>query len=373
MNLLANVPLGSCQGARPWLGRNANETCGLPSRLLIRTAANAYFPQVLSVLSLPDRGTAVETAVQDLWIFLDIVDDSVILAAMKKKPQVAEVLAPFSDAEVLAAIEQRRSGRGSDRPVKQVELDALIAAPEGFGEDVPIDPNFHARRLPEHAWRKSAVCDDIAAVVQAHRPRQVVALVGFTRFEAVTPDIDGEYDSDVERADLALEPTWFPAVENRGEGIFFSSAPPRWTNGSSAKRSSGGSTTWSRGTVAGSPSVALRAKRRGPFPAAPPFSSTRFPTCLSNPWRCDAATPQARSANASTPTSLAAATGFSSTPAPPTRKALSAGSFSRRVPSRTILRALCDPRRSARTTRSAPSTRLARVSRGAGSTERPVT
>ena len=31
--------------------------------------------------------------------------------------------------------------------------------------------------------------------------------------------MDGEYEAAVERADIALEPTWFPAVENRGEGI----------------------------------------------------------------------------------------------------------------------------------------------------------
>ena len=47
-----------------------------------------------------------------------------------------------------------------------------------------------------------------------------MALSGFTRFEAVTPDIHGEYETDVERAAIALEPSWFPAVENRGEGLF---------------------------------------------------------------------------------------------------------------------------------------------------------
>jgi hypothetical protein len=50
--------------------------------------------------------------------------------------------------------------------------------------------------------------------------REILALVGFTRFEAVTPDINGEYETDVERAQIALEPRWFPAIENRGEGIF---------------------------------------------------------------------------------------------------------------------------------------------------------
>jgi len=60
-------PLGICSGARPWLGRIQPESCKHPSRLLIRTASNAYFPQVMSVLSLPDRGTAVETAIVELW------------------------------------------------------------------------------------------------------------------------------------------------------------------------------------------------------------------------------------------------------------------------------------------------------------------
>ena len=33
------------------------------------------------------------------------------------------------------------------------------------------------------------------------------------------PDIDGEYRDDVERAEISIDPEWFPAVENRGEGV----------------------------------------------------------------------------------------------------------------------------------------------------------
>jgi hypothetical protein len=213
-------PLGTCRGARPWLGSNTNEDCKLPSRLLIRTASNAYFPQVVSVLSLPERGTAVGTAVQELWEFLQAVDSIESLAVFKRLPKVTQKLASFSDDEVLAAIREAKSGKTGERPVKQVELEALLAVPEGFGDDVPVDPNFHARRLPDRAWRRSKRSDSIEAVIQLHRLREVLALVGFTRFEAVTPDIDGEYETDVERAQIALEPQWFPAVENRGEGVF---------------------------------------------------------------------------------------------------------------------------------------------------------
>jgi len=213
-------PLGTCRGARPWLGRNSNEDCNLPSRLLIRTASNAYFPQVVSVLSLPDRGTAVETAVRELWDDLQIVEDASHLVFLRKKPKIMEKLSPFGDQEILEAVRELKSGKSAEKPVKQVELEALLAAPEGFGDDVPVDPNFHARRLPDRAWRRPGSSDGIEAVIQLHRLREVLALVGFTRLEAITPDINGEYETDIERAQIALEPAWFPAVENRGEGVF---------------------------------------------------------------------------------------------------------------------------------------------------------
>lgn len=215
-------PLGSCSGARPWLGARAHEDCTHPARLLTRTASNAYFPQVLSVLSLPDRGTAVEAAVRELWDLLDVVDDADDLRVFKKKPRVADKLAPFADDEILDAIRSVKGGSATERPVKQVELDALLAAPEGFGDDVPVDHDFHARRLPDHVWRRSVRSDAIDAVIQLHRLREVRALVGFTRFEAVTPDVNGEYTTDVTPATIALEPLEFPAVENRGEGVFLS-------------------------------------------------------------------------------------------------------------------------------------------------------
>ena len=218
---LGDRPLGACTGARPWLGNHTGEDCNQPSRLLIRTASNAYFPQVVSVLSLPDRGTAVERAVAGAWDLLQVVDSPASLQVLKRLPQIVERLAGLEDEEVLAAIAKVRAGGGGGRNLKATELDALLAVPEGFGDDVPIDPDFHARRLPEHVWRRdgSTLSGDVESVVQLHRMREVLALIGFTRLEAVMRDVHGEYDTDVERADIAIEPQWFPAVENRGEGV----------------------------------------------------------------------------------------------------------------------------------------------------------
>jgi hypothetical protein len=57
-------------------------------------------------------------------------------------------------------------------------------------------------------------------VVLVHRLREVIAQVGFTRFEAAGPDIQGELAIEVQRAPLAQETSWLPALENRGEGLF---------------------------------------------------------------------------------------------------------------------------------------------------------
>lgn len=211
--------LGPCFGARPWLGPGSQEACGQPTRLLIRTATNAYFAHALAALSLPERGSDVEAAVQELWDDLSIVESAADLAFIKKKPAVAAKLAPLEEQDVLEAITRLRDGAGEERPVKLVELEALLAAPEGYGDDVPIDPDFHARRLPEAAWRRDRVTDRVAGVVQLHRLREVQALIGFTRLEAIVPDINGEYDTEVKLAELALEPQWFPGIENRGEGV----------------------------------------------------------------------------------------------------------------------------------------------------------
>ena len=216
---LSENPLGTCEGRRPWLGNNSNEYCSQPSRLLVRTASNSYFPQVISVLSLPDKATPVVEAVQELWSTLQIVDSLASLEVIKRFPNITEKLAPFSDSDVMNAIEEVKTGNPGDRRIKQVELDALLNAEEGFGEDVPIEPDFHARRLPDDAWRRQR-SQGIASLIQLHRLREVMALVGFTRLEAAVRDIHGEYETDVERAQIALEPSWFPAVENRGEGIF---------------------------------------------------------------------------------------------------------------------------------------------------------
>ena len=210
---------GYCDGSRPWLGPYTKETCGEPNRLLIRTASNAYFPQLMSVISLPDRDETVKVAVDAAWEFLEEVEDLEQLKYERKKANVKSVLEGVSDEGVFAEIRARRGGFMEEhKSVKQAELETLMATKDELGNDKP-DGNFFARTLPRAKWDKPWM-RGIERIVLVHRLREVVAQVGFTRFEAASPDIEGELEMGVRRAVLAREITWLPGIENKGEGLF---------------------------------------------------------------------------------------------------------------------------------------------------------
>ncbi len=213
-------PLGSCDGSRLWLGPYSKESCAEPNRLLVRSASNAYFAQNLSVISLPVRDEALVQAVNQVWEnFLEYVETIEHLRDERsRKPPVKAALEGFTDEEVFEEIRSRKAGGGVMKPVKQAELETLISTKAEIGDDRP-DGDFYARALPRSKWA-STLMQPVERVVLLHRLKEVVAQVGFTRFEASGPDVEGELEIGVKRADLARELSWLPAIENRGEGIF---------------------------------------------------------------------------------------------------------------------------------------------------------
>ncbi len=211
--------LGHCNGSRPWLGIGSHESCGRPNKLLIRSASNAYFSQLLSVISIPDGNSAVDDIVRSAWdAGLSMVDSAEKLEFVRQIPNVAMKIADLGDDVLMASIERIRQGSGDQRLIKEVEFDALTQAQQELGADTP-DGDFYARTLSSEAWEAEWM-EPIERVVLVHRLREVVAQVGFTRFEPTGPDKDGELDLDVDRAPLALDQAWLPAIENRGEGVF---------------------------------------------------------------------------------------------------------------------------------------------------------
>jgi hypothetical protein len=222
--------LGSCSGARPWIGPAAQEACAAPeggphrNRLLIRHASNAYFPVTERAISIPDQSERVRKAVDAVWEMLTAAESVAELKLLRKVQRVQQALEGFSNDEVWTECTRRREGSEVvDKTLKQVELEAFLAVPDELGEDVP-DGDFYARRLALPGSSTGAV-SFVERIVLVHRLREVVVEVGFTRFEAPALPIESEVDLGVRLASLAMEPKWLPAVENRGEGIFLSLDP----------------------------------------------------------------------------------------------------------------------------------------------------
>ena len=188
---------------------------------MIRTASNAYFPQKLSVISLPDLGQGVFAAVAKFWDNLENVEEPAELRFAKKNKLVAAALAEYSDDQVMQAIEARRSGQDGppQRKIKSAGFELLASGQPVMGKNEHDSVFFAEEVNPPTAgtpWHPS-----LQRVVVVYRLREVTVLVGYTRFDYPTTDINGEIDQDnLQTSRLGLNLDWLPASENKGQGIF---------------------------------------------------------------------------------------------------------------------------------------------------------
>jgi hypothetical protein len=219
-------PLGFCEGLRPWLGQYSREKCGgaggtrSDNRLLVRSASNAYFAQTLSVISIPEREGPVREAVDRVWVkYLQAVESADQLKFLRLLPEAAAALEGLADGDIMAEVKRRRDGGVAlTKGIREAELETLLSSPDTMGDDRP-GGDFFARTMPVPP-REAELTGKISRIVKVYRLREVIAQVGFTRFEAAVSDVNGELDVNVERASLSIDQQWLPAVENRGEGVF---------------------------------------------------------------------------------------------------------------------------------------------------------
>jgi hypothetical protein len=232
--------LGKCNGSRPWLD-DTEGACDQTNKLLLRTASNAYFPQLLSVISIPDSMKDAEAAVIEFWgESLDKVESiEDLVMARKFGDRLNKRLGNIPNEHVFELIQMIRDGKELSsiaKPVKEIEFDALSDSKAEQTTDVP-DGDFFARRLNHAAWASKPLTPAIKNVVQVHRLREVSALLAFTRFEPDAPDVTGELKLNVSPAPIVRNPKWMPVAENRGEGIFLHFDPEvilDWSQSASA-------------------------------------------------------------------------------------------------------------------------------------------
>ena len=221
--------LGPCRGERPWIGDRDPVPCNAPKGLclLTRSATNTYFPQVATVISLPQAEDELSRRIEQHWSVLQKAPNAAWIGiARDANPAIGASLTGYSDDEVFVRVQSLATAtKGSDTAVdpRLAEFELLSSGRKLIGENSPRSL-LHAETLDRSVWDadRDPMLAGIASLVAVHRLREVACLYGFTRFEpaALANDDLEDVGLAVEGAPLANSPSWLPAVEQFGEGIF---------------------------------------------------------------------------------------------------------------------------------------------------------
>ena len=226
--------LGTCGASSPWLTPRwtAGETCDEELKLLPRSATNAYFPQTVSVISMPVSGDALAEAIDKHWDRIaEMISDPELypkpIRVLRTSSETRPDFVDFPEADIEAAVARRREGSASastSSPDPRVEeFDCFAVDADVIGQDGATSHLF-AERLPlTDLDIPDRLKPLISGVVRVHRLREVACLYGFTRIAAKPTAMESELNEinlAVEGAPLAREISWYPAVERFGEGVF---------------------------------------------------------------------------------------------------------------------------------------------------------
>jgi hypothetical protein len=251
--------LGPCRGERPWIGDRDPVSCTAPRglSLLTRSATNTYFPQVATVISLPRAEDELSRRIEEHWTTLAKATDPAWIGIIRNVPAIGAALEGYSDEEVFSRVQSLAyATKGVDTAIdpRFAEFELLSSGRKLIGENSPR-ALLHAETLDRAVWDPEGdqTLAGIAALVAVHRLREVACLYGFTRFEpaALANDDLEDVGLAVEGAPLANSPTWLPAIEQFGEGIFILLDPrslgmwlPRHELGIRGATLAGGVTRW---------------------------------------------------------------------------------------------------------------------------------
>jgi hypothetical protein len=207
-----------CRGRRPHLRDYDPDGCEYRMRSIVLGASNTWFPVVYSTVAIPVESGRLAQLVDENWAVLQNVTDPVIIGFMRSSGQLGE-LAEYNNDEIWGATETRRRQDAGEIPPPAEEPDLKEPEWRVFTQYNPKLNSEDFRLRPVHPpARYTSFIDQVMLV---ERLREVRALVGFTRLDAVGELTDPDLNIQIDPAPLSRRPpTWVPAAEVRGEGIF---------------------------------------------------------------------------------------------------------------------------------------------------------
>ena len=214
---LGDIP---CSGRRPWLTTD-NQDCRLTPTTLQRGASNLYFPQIVSALDIPPWSDNIQKAIGQFWDPIIRIE----AGAEDRKSFLNTIwhLLPFADQSVdeIAQIIENRIDVINQPERENLRWDEYKQLCEAADTAAHDEFDIRAETIP------AALLPYISRLVRVMRLREVRALTGFTRID--TPRSGQAVNPNRPKVSVAFlsasRKNWLPAIEVRGEGIFFELNP----------------------------------------------------------------------------------------------------------------------------------------------------
>jgi hypothetical protein len=208
-------PMG-CNAHHPHLRMIEPTGCQEPARTILLGASNSWFPMVMSALTLPPSpGDALARLIVENWATLKDIP-SLEVTRYVTAPSRMPALVGYSPEQIWDAINQRKNSSGQ---TSQQEVDLKVPEWNVLTEDPPPPPtrDFRLKRVNPPAGFES-LFESTGLLEQL---REVRALLAFTRIESKGDFADANNINDDRQTPLSRQPpTWLPASEVRGEGLF---------------------------------------------------------------------------------------------------------------------------------------------------------
>ncbi len=210
-----NMP--ACRARRPHTRDFDSRGCDVEHvRPILQGASNSWFAVMISTLSIPRAANRLAQLIDDNWPMLQHVTSKEVLEAFRNAGSLKDFVS-FENADVWKALKERmKEKEGEPAESDDVKLPEWEVFRDP--ESAPESRNLKLRAVDVPDGYE----EYLEKIVLAERLREVRALVGFTRIESPY-DFDTPSELPPERR-VALSrsnPTWVPACETRGEGVFF--------------------------------------------------------------------------------------------------------------------------------------------------------
>ena len=212
-----------CKARRPHLRDHAEGGCKTPlgkdmrMEPMLQGASNSWFGITLTALAIPQASGKLKQLVEDNWTVLEKVQSEQNIELLQTVTPQLRDLSEYTPADIWQAVQAKKTATpdegGDPSDLKTPEWEVFTDP-----DSAEKGRDFQLRVVPP----PKRYVKYFEKVVLAERLREVRALVGFSRIESPSDYDNPTAFPENQRARLSrTQPTWVPASEIRGEGLFF--------------------------------------------------------------------------------------------------------------------------------------------------------